>query len=883
MPQSVDGDIRISVDFDNNGIQKGVRSTESAIAGLKSSIAGLGKAVAAAFSVAAIVNFGKQAIEAASDIQEVQNVVDTAFGEMSYKAEEFAETAIESFGMSKLSAKQTASTYMAMAKSMGLSMDTASDMAIEVAKLTGDVASFYNLDQATAATKLKGIFTGETEALKDLGVVMTEVNLQEYALSKGITKQYSAMSQSEKVMLRYEYVTNALSDASGDFIRTQDSWANQTRILSEQWKEFMSAIGSSLITVLTPLLQLLNNIVAVLVSFAQKVNELVTALAGENAKESEQSKHIAESVANQNALTEAVNETADAQEKSLAGFDEINKISGNSADSVASSSAGTTVSLVGADTAMENAAGSTWADSLAERIKQAFEPLKSIDISNLESGLTNLKNSLSGLGKDAFSGLLWGVENVLPEIAGFTAETVLPSFLDSLSIAIDTANETFKKAKKPFETFYNKCLKPLADYTKPKIAEYLDDLNKKLEELKTIIEETEAFDDLNEILSSLSGILTTVGELIINFKFEQLKFQVGQAWITFKYKLKDIEDALGLIAAILRGDFSDAFEHAKNLLIDNKVDQAKERFENLKTTIQNVTTSISNFASEMKTAVTEAFDNWKDGVSEWWENDVSPWFTKEKWSELLQSIGASLALAVAGMRNIWNEQILPWWEENVKPWFTAEKWEAIWSDAKASVKHFFTGEDGFVQTWKSRITSWWENEVLPWFTFERWQTFGNDMREGIISGFKNITNGIATIINKTIDSFEKLVNSVIWGLNQIIAGYNTMASVVNLPTIDLLNKIDLSKYKLPTAAQGTTVPYNISYMSFVNGNAIDTDTLAEKINAQGQKEELTSLLASSIGVQNDILEAILGIQIGDDVIGKAALRYNNKRKIMYGG
>lgn len=881
MPQSVDGDIRISVDFDNNGIQKGVRSTESAIAGLKSSIAGFGKAVAAAFSVAAIVNFGKQAIDAASDIQEVQNVVDTAFGEMSYKAEEFAETAIESFGMSKLSAKQTASTYMAMAKSMGLSMDTASDMAIEVAKLTGDVASFYNLDQSTAATKLKGIFTGETEALKDLGVVMTEVNLQEYALSKGITKQYSAMSQSEKVMLRYEYVTNALSDASGDFIRTQDSWANQTRILSERWKEFMSEIGSSLITVLTPLLQLLNGIVSALTAFAQKVNTLVTALAGSNAQETEQSNTIAQSVKNQNALTDAVNETAKAQEKSLAGFDEINKISSNAAEVTTQSNLpfSTQTSTATGDITPINAD----IETLAERIKQAFEPLKTIDTSNLETSLTNLKNSLGGLGEEAFSGLLWGVENVLPEIAGFTIETILPSFLDLLSTAVDTAKETFKKAKTPFKTFYEECLKPLADYTKPKIAEYLDDLNKKLEELKTMVEETEAFDDLNEILSSLSGILTTVGELIIDFKLEQLKFSIGQAWITFKYKLKDIEDALGLIAALLRGDFSDAFEHAKDLLIDNKIDQAKERFENLKTTIQSVTTSIANFASEMKSAVTEAFNNWKDGVSEWWENDVSPWFTAEKWSELLQSIGASLALAVAGMRNIWNEQILPWWEEDVKPWFTAEKWEAIWSDAKASVKHFFTGEDGFVQTWKSRITSWWENEVLPWFTFERWQTFGNDMREGIISGFKNIINGIATIINKTIDSFEKLVNSVIWGLNQIIAGYNTMASVVNLPTIDLLNKIDLSKYKLPTAAQGTTVPYNISYMSFVNGNAIDTDTLAEKINAQGQKEELTSLLASSIGVQNDILEAILGIQIGDDVIGKAALRYNNKRKIMYGG
>ena len=97
----------------------------------------------------------------ASDIQEVQNVVDTAFGDMAYKMEQFAENSIEAFGMSKLSAKQTGSTFMAMARGMGMASENASDMAIQLTALTGDMASFYNKTSDITSTALKSVFTGK--------------------------------------------------------------------------------------------------------------------------------------------------------------------------------------------------------------------------------------------------------------------------------------------------------------------------------------------------------------------------------------------------------------------------------------------------------------------------------------------------------------------------------------------------------------------------------------------------------------------------------------------------------------------------------------------------------------------------------------------------
>lgn len=329
-----DGKVIISTELDNTGLQRGIKQVKGELGGLPKMLKSIGTAAVAAFSVKAIVDFGKAAIDLGSDIAEVQNVVDTAFGDMAYKAEAFADTAIETFGMSKLSAKKTASTYMAMARGMGMPAEAASDMAISLAGLTGDVASFYNISQELADVKLKSVFTGETESLKDLGVVMTQTNLQAFALSQGITKEISAMTQAEQVQLRYAFVTNQLSLASGDFAKTQDSWANQTRILSERWKEFMSIIGQTLITVLTPALKALNGFVQTLINIANAINNVMTSLFGGETKQLTQAGAAAESmqaaiggsVQEQKALTDETKKTGKEAKKTMAGFDEINQL-----------------------------------------------------------------------------------------------------------------------------------------------------------------------------------------------------------------------------------------------------------------------------------------------------------------------------------------------------------------------------------------------------------------------------------------------------------------------------------------------------------------------------------------------------------------------------
>lgn len=400
---SADGSIIIDITADPKKALGGLKAIQNKLDGMASAAKKLTGIIAGAFAVHKIVQFGKEAIQLGSDVAEVQNVVDVAFGEMSYKVEEFASSAIQNFGMSTLAAKKTASTYMAMAKNMGLSMDAASDMAITLAGLTGDVASFYNISQDLADIKLKSVFTGETETLKDLGIVMTQANLEAYALNQGITRSIKSMSQAELVTLRYNFVLDQLAMASGDFVRTQDSWANQTRILSMQWQEFMSIIGQALTQILLPVVKMLNRIVSGLITMANAFKAAISSMFGgtDNTQLKQEqeavggvSSEIGSAVENQEDLTDATAQTNKEQKKSLAAFDEINRLAGDTA-SISGSGGGAGIDTgVGGGTFVEVPAPDT------EGVQMAFESwgeaLDTFVTYLIEQGIPKLKAAFTG-------------------------------------------------------------------------------------------------------------------------------------------------------------------------------------------------------------------------------------------------------------------------------------------------------------------------------------------------------------------------------------------------------------------------------------------------------------------------------------------------------
>lgn len=207
-----------------------------------------------------IVAAGAASYKMASDYDENLNKIRVAFGESSAEVEAFAKTALTATGMSESMAMKTAGLFGDMATSMGLTRKEAAKLSIELTQLVGDAASFKNMNFDEVKTAFQGIFTGETESLKRMGVVMTVEAVQEWAdaMEKGV--KYADLAISERVKLRAEYVKNFMKNSVGDFGRTINQTANQMRIFQSTLQELGTSFGHILMKTLTPLLTGLNRL-----------------------------------------------------------------------------------------------------------------------------------------------------------------------------------------------------------------------------------------------------------------------------------------------------------------------------------------------------------------------------------------------------------------------------------------------------------------------------------------------------------------------------------------------------------------------------------------------------------------------------------------------
>lgn len=265
-----DGTLIFDTKIDASGFERGAKELKSSGEKTANTVGNIMKGIIGASIVkeaaGALVDFGKKAIMLASDLEEVQNVVDVTFGEGAADINAFAKEASEAFGLTELQAKQFTGTIGAMVKSMGLSEAEAKDMAISMTGLVGDMASFYNLDHDTAFEKIRSGLSGETEPLKQLGINMSVANLEAYRLSKGIKTAYDAMTEAERVQLRYSFIMEQTNDAQGDFSRTQDGFANQMRILSNNIDTIAANIGSKLLPIASVGARAINNLLGGILS-----------------------------------------------------------------------------------------------------------------------------------------------------------------------------------------------------------------------------------------------------------------------------------------------------------------------------------------------------------------------------------------------------------------------------------------------------------------------------------------------------------------------------------------------------------------------------------------------------------------------------------------
>ena len=411
-----------------------------------------GKILAGAFAIKKITEFTSACLDLGSDLAEVQNVVDVTFSKMNEQVNNFAQNAVFQFGLSETMAKQYTGTFGAMAKAFGFVESEAYAMSTTLTGLAGDVASFYNITQGEAYTKLKSVFTGETESLKDLGVVMTQTALDQYALANGYGKTTAKMTEQEKVALRYAFVQQQLSLAQGDFARTSDSWANQVRILKLQFDSLRASLGQGFIAAVTPVIKVINTIMGKLVQLANVFSAFMKRLFGVKSDSSSGIGAVASDVSSAtNAMDNLSNSTsgvgsaakkAAKEIKGLMGIDEINTISSTGSDSDSGSGGSSGIGNIGMDdwdfSQQEKATDGLLSkvEVFADKVRNIFKNISNFIKKHKEIILSIIGGLVSGIIAFFIAGNWGAITGAIASVIGWIE--LIPTALGLAGLALTT-------------------------------------------------------------------------------------------------------------------------------------------------------------------------------------------------------------------------------------------------------------------------------------------------------------------------------------------------------------------------------------------------------------------------------------------------------------
>lgn len=383
---------------------KSIKSTRSGFRGLASTI---GKFYATYWMVMRAVGKIGSAVDLASQLTEVQNVVDTTFGDMASKVDDFTKTSIQDFGMSELTVKQISSRFQALGTSVGITSqqvangtavankalmsqnntlykttDSMADMSLNLTKLAGDMASFYDVDQADVAKSLQSIFTGTIAPLRRYGLDLTQATLSEWAMKNGLDANIKSMTQAEKVLLRYNYVMANTQAAQQDFSKTANTWANSIRVLKQEFQAWGSIIGSVVINALKPFVQALNKVMLKVISFTRTVADALGAIFGWTIEISGRGatadgmEDIADGVGDIGDNADSSNKKAQKLKKTLLSIDEIHALDDNSDSGSGGGSGSGGSGGGGAGSGVDSSLKKT--DGLIEKYKSSIKDLYSL-------------------------------------------------------------------------------------------------------------------------------------------------------------------------------------------------------------------------------------------------------------------------------------------------------------------------------------------------------------------------------------------------------------------------------------------------------------------------------------------------------------------------
>lgn len=717
---------------------------------------GLGKVVAGAFAVSTLVNFGKEAINLASDLQEVQNVVDVVFGESANQINNFSKTAITQYGLSELAAKRYSSTMGAMLKSMGLSGDAVLGMSQSITALSGDMASFYNLNSDDAFNKIRAGISGETEPLKQLGINMSVANMEAFALSQGITKSYQSMTQAEQALLRYNYLLNTTADAQGDFARTSDSWANQTRILSEQWKSFSATLGSTFIVALTPVVKVLNWFISKLQIAAAYFKAFIEAITGIKAESNSASSGM-EGIAD--SATEAGDAAVEAAKKAssaLAGFDKLNVLSQGSDDSSKGSSSGSSIAIPEFDvSSLENVAipepDMSGVETVIGKVKGLFENLKSFVLESfaptiqawggaftsiqqpITDAVGSIKSSLQGMWEETIVplGEYW-LTDFVPSLVNSASQTLAPIFSDVLSFAVAEYATGFQFYCEQQKAWINDIILPALELLKKVFIDLFAGVKAEWDKSGPAI-----LQGISDFFSSIRTIWLNLYNNVLKPVWDKILAGLSALW---EEHLKPLWETLLSVCSKLVEAVLAVWNNALAPLINWIIDTFGPMFLDVFDIVWGAVKSVAGYLIDAVKNILEALGGLLDFITGVFTGDWGKAWEgiKTFFSNIWEAI-VNIALAA------WERIKLPF---SVAGYFFGKVWEAI-KGVFSPVGEWFSKI--FTSAWEGIKTAW--SAVKTWFSdlwsgikgiFSAVGTWFSDLFKGAWQGIKDAWSAVTT-------------------------------------------------------------------------------------------------------------------------------------------
>lgn len=825
-----DGYLNFDTKIDTDGFDDGLKDVNRHVKGFSSALGGLGRTIKTAFNTAVIAAFGKAVIDSAADVKAAGAQFEQTFGEMQDAAKAAIDRVAKPADIISERLRGSATSIYAFAKTAKMETSTAMTFMEDALRAAADSAAYYDRSIEDTTKTLQSFLKGNYENDAALGLSATETTRNAKAMQL-YGKSFKNLSEAQKQITLLEMVkeANALSGAMGQAAREADGWANVTGNLSEAWKQFLGVIGQPVLQLVVPVIQQITASLQKLTSWALTAYNAMAKVFG---WEEKQVKPVEQTAAAQKQVTEAVEETEEAQEGSLASFDEIEVLAYNTAKATEQT----------ADATAQNIAAAIQTESAPAEQK----PVDTSWVDGFIAKLQELKDFITNILKPAIEAIAEPFQTAFDKIKEYI-DTVVKPKLDELAqkrtieVEITMAggeaegneesDEGAPKVDNPFAAigewiandlpamFQNvvntalSMLEPLAQWFNTDLPEFI---RAGINSAGTIISGlldtfTTVFNDVWTLVidpffmtfaENILPVFTQLGTELFNtltVAFEEVKKAFDMLWT----------DAIKPVLEFIGQAWSDLWT-----LIQEKWEQWGEPiFNQLREAIKNTGDA---FEEIWKNTLKPVWDQFMATIKMLWEEHLMPLF-----SNLLDFIGK----LVEGALIIYNQVITPlvsWIQTYLGPIFQAVfgtiidilgKFAALVIDSANSIILYFTDViDFFTNVFQGNWEGAWE--AIKNAAETAW--------EGMKTMFKGFVNLLIGFLNGLLAGFETTVNEIVSKINAMIASINTVLKMIGLPEITY-RVPSVTLPRIPELAQGAVIPPNREFLAVLGDQKSGTN------------------------------------------------------------